>query len=152
MKGIKELRQRVLAAEERFGLNDAQRAAYGERLAVLMNGIEGCIRDQQGEIERQAAIIETCESGAAVQRAKIDDHDTAIAQQATTIEKLKASGARKANENEQLRAMLQSMLQAIESDGRDGLAEAMRELDSKVSALLSAASAEPQAEISNQQI
>ncbi len=44
MRGIKELRQRVLAAEERFGLNDVQRAAYSERLVDLMNGIEGRIR------------------------------------------------------------------------------------------------------------
>ena len=135
-----------MAAEERFGLNDAQRAAYSERLVDLMNGIEGRIRDQQGEIEQQAAIIEKRESEAAVQDAKIDGQGTAIAQQAETIEKLKAAGARKANENEQLRAMLHSLLQAIESDCRDGLAEAMQELDRKVSALMSAAAAEPEAE------
>jgi len=151
MRGIEELRERVLAAEERFGLNDAQRAAYGERLVVLVNGIEGCIRDQQGEIEQQAAIIQKYESEAAVRQAKIDGHDTAIAEQAKTIEKLEATGARKANENEQLRVMLQSMLQAIESDGRDGLAEAMQELDRKVNALVGGVAAETVTEESNEQ-
>ncbi len=118
MSGIEELRERVLAAEERVGLNDAQRAAYSERLMILMNGIEGCIHDQQSEIERQAG----------------------------TIEKLQASDALKAKENEQLRAMLQSMLQTIEADGRDGLADAMLELDRKVSALMNVAAVEPEAE------
>jgi hypothetical protein len=146
MRGIKELRQRVLAAEERVGQNDAQRAEYSERLVVLMNGIEERIRDQQGKIKQQTAVIRKHKSEAVVQQAKIDGQGTAIAQQAETIEKLKAAGDRKTTENEQLRAMLQSMLQAIESDGRDGLAEAMQELDRKVSALMSAAVAEPEAE------
>ncbi len=144
MRGIKELRQRVLAAEERFGLNDAERAAYSERLVVLMSEIEGRIGDQKFKIKQQAAVIKTGESEAAVLQAKIDGQGTAIAQQAETIEKLKASGARKTSENEQLRAMLHSMLQTIESGGRDGLAEAMQELDRKVSALMSAAAAEPE--------
>jgi hypothetical protein len=152
MKSIKELRQRVLAAEEQFGLNDAERAAYSERLVVLMGEVEGRISDQKFKIKQQAAVIRTGNSEAAVLQARIDGQGTAIAQQAETIEKLKASGARKANENEQLRTMLQSMLQTIESGGRDGLAEAMQDLDRKVSAMMSAAAAEPEDEEFNELI
>ena len=152
MKSIKELRQRVLAAEERFGLNDAERAAYSERLVVLMSDVEERISDQKFKIKQQTADIKTGKSEAAVLQARIDGQGTAIAQQAETIEKLKASGARKANENEQLRSMLQSMLQTIESGGRDGLAEAMQDLDRKVSALMSAAAADPDDEESSESI
>ena len=146
MRGIKELRQRVLAAEERVGLNDAQRTEYSERLVALMNDVEGRIGDQHGKIKKQITTIKKCKAEAVVQQAKIDGQGTAIAQQAEAIEKFKATVARKSSENEQLRAMLQSMLQTIESDGRDGLAEAMQDLDRKVCTLMSAATAEPEAE------
>ena len=51
LSGIEELRQRVMDAEQRFGLNDAQRAKYSERLIVLMNAVEGRIREQQDQID-----------------------------------------------------------------------------------------------------
>lgn len=148
MTGIEELRQRVTDAEERFGLIDAQRAKYSERLIVLMNAIEARIHEQQDEIEKQAEIIAKHEAEVAVQQAKIDGQGTAIAQQAGEIEKLKTAGADKHEENEQLRTMLHSLLQAIESGGRDGLAEVMQELDRKASVLVSTAVTEaPAAEI-----
>ncbi len=66
MSGIEELRERVTDAEKYFGSNDAQRAGYGERLIVMMNAVEGRIREQQDEIAQQAAKIENHETEVAV--------------------------------------------------------------------------------------
>ena len=86
MSGIEELRQRVMDAEERFGLNDAQHAKYRKRLIVSMNVVEGRIREQQDQIDQQAAAIEKHATDAAAQQAKIDGQGTAIAQQAEEID------------------------------------------------------------------
>ncbi len=136
MSGIEELRQRVLDAEERFGLFNEQHVKAGGRLIDLMNAVEARIRDQQGEIERQKSAIDRHRAEIETQKAKIDGHGTAIAQQAEEIEKFKASAAHEAEENEQLRTMLHSLLLASEAGSRDVLAEAMMQLDSKVSGLM----------------
>ncbi len=146
MSGIEELRQRVLDAEERFGLFNEQRAKYSGCLIGLMNTVEERIRDQQGEIERQNSAIDRHRAEIETQMAKIDGQDTAIARQAEEIEKLKASAACKAEENEQLRTMLHSLLQAIEAGSRDVLAEIMVQLDSKVSVLMDGGTPEAVAE------
>ena len=143
MSGIEELRGRVTDAEKYFGSNDAQRAGYGERLIVMMNAVEGRIREQQDEIAQQAAKIENHEIEAAAQQAEIDSQHTAIAQKAGEIENLKDAGVGTGEENEQLRDMLHALLQTIESSGRDGLAEAMQEFDRKASALVDPAAAGP---------
>ena len=57
MSGIEDLRQRVMDAEKRFGLNDAQYAKDSERLIFVMNAVEERIREQQDDIARQAATI-----------------------------------------------------------------------------------------------
>ncbi len=146
MSGIEELRERVMDAEKRFGSKNAERAGYSERLAAMMNAVEGRICEQQDEIAQQAATIEKHDIEAAAQRAKIDSQRTAIDQQAGEIEKLKTAGVGTGEENEELRDMLHALLQAIESSGRDGLAEAMQELDRKASALVDAAAEAPVAE------
>ncbi len=142
MNDIEELRQRVVDAEERFGLIDEQRAKYSERLILLMDAIEGRIHEQQGAIDRHAAIIEKYESEAADQQSRIDGQAAEIAQHAGEVEKLKAAAARKDEENEQLRAMLHSLLQAIEAGGGNGLADTLQTLYRKVSALASTVAAE----------
>lgn len=146
MSGIEELRERVTDAEKYFGSNDAQRAGYGERLIVMMNAVEGHIREQQDEISQQAAKIENHEIETATQQAEIDSQRTAITQQAGEIENLKTAGVGTGEENEQLRDMLQALLQTIESSGHDGLAEAMQEFDRKASALMDPAVDAPVAE------
>ncbi len=143
MSGIEELRERVTDAEKYFGSNDAQRAGYGERLIVMMNAVEGHIREQQGEISQQAAKIENHEIEVTTQQAEIDSQRTAITQQAGEIENLKTAGVGTGEENEQLRDMLHALLQTIESSGHDGLAEAMQEFDRKASALMDLAAAAP---------
>ncbi|MCH8037081.1 MAG: hypothetical protein IIC53_08145, partial [Proteobacteria bacterium] len=146
MSGIEELRQRVLDAEENFGLISEQHARYSERLIGLMDTVEERMRDQQGEIKRQKPAIDRHRAEIETQKAEIDRQGAAIAQQAVEIEKFKASAARKAEENEQLRTMLHSLLQAIEASRRDVLAEIMVQLDAKVSALMDSCAPEAVAE------
>lgn len=110
MSGIEELRQRVVDAEERFGVINQQQAKYSARLISLMNAVEGRILEQQDEIGQQTAAIE-----------------------------------RGSQENEQLRAMLHSLLKAIEAGSRDVLADAMQQLDQKASALVGEQPSEPEA-------
>ncbi len=111
MSGIEELRQRVAEAEEQFGLINETHAKYSGRLISLMNAIEGRILEQQDEIARQKPAIEQ-------HTARIEHSE---------------------QDNEQLRTMLHSLLQAIEAGSQDKLAEAMRLLDQKASALVGAA-------------
>jgi hypothetical protein len=146
MSGIEELRERVTDAERCFGSNGSQRAEYSERLMVMMNAVEGRIHEQQDEIAQQAANIEKYEIEAAAQRTEIDGQHTALAQQAGEIEKLQTAGVGTVEENEELRDMLHVLLQAIETSGRDGLAEAMQELERKASALVDPVAIAPVAE------
>lgn len=117
MSGIEDLRQRVTDAEKRFGLINETHAKYGGRLISLMNAIEECIREQQGELAQQKSIVE---------------------QHLTENEQHKSTIARKEQDNEQLRTMLHSLLQAIEAGSNDLLADAMRQLDQRASALIGA--------------
>jgi hypothetical protein len=113
MSGIEELQQRVVEAEERFGLINAERAKYSERLMGLIDAIETRLGDQQAEIERQAG--ET-------------------ASQAAEMETLRRDSV----ENKLLRGMLQSLLNAIELGNSVALTETMQALDTKISALIGA--------------
>lgn len=115
MTGLEELRQRVAQAEERFGVIDERHAKYSGRLITLMNAIEGRIREQRAEIEQQSG---------------------EILRQGRDNAELSARLSRVDEENEQLRAMLHSLLKAIEGGQRDVLAETMLSLDSTVSALM----------------
>ncbi len=115
MSSIEELQQRVVEAEERFGLINAERAKYSERLMGLIDAIETRLRDQQAEIESQA---------------------TAAASQAEELEVLRQDSA----ENKLLRGMLQSLLNAIELGNSDALGQAMQVMDAKISALIAGSS------------
>jgi hypothetical protein len=59
MSYIEELRQRVEAAERRFGLIDEQERRYSERLLTLMNALESAQEERQDEAaSHQARIVE----------------------------------------------------------------------------------------------
>jgi len=115
MTGIEELRERVLQAERRFGVIDEQHAKYSGRLITLMNAIDGRLREQQSEIEQQSE---------------------EIVRQGKEMATLSTRLTRAAGENEQLRAMLHTLLKAIEGGQRDILTETMLSLDSTVCALM----------------
>ena len=114
MNGIEDLRERVTDAVAHFGQINEQRATYSQRLLDLMNTIEGRIRDQLREIEEH--------------KAKIAHHIAEMESQSSEVGRID-------RENEQLRAMLHALLQAIEAGGYDSLAETLQELEQKASAL-----------------
>lgn len=115
MSGIDQLQQRVQDAEQRFGLIHEQGQKYSERLISLIVAIEDRLRDLHAQIENAKT------SGV--------DRDDEIARQ-------KSEMVRSDQENEQLRKMLHSLLQAVETGGSDSLLETMQMLESKVSALI----------------
>ncbi|MCH8002478.1 MAG: hypothetical protein IIA34_12570 [Proteobacteria bacterium] len=124
MSDIEELRLRVTDAVEHFGRINKQRATYSQRLIDLMSTVEDRIRDQLRAIEEHKSKIAHRLAEIEGQFAKVDGID---------------------RENEQLRAMLHSLLQAIDEGGRDSLAETMQELEGKASALINDGVAEASA-------
>ena len=124
MNDIEKLRLRVADAVEHFGLINKQRATYSHRLIDLMDTVEGRIR------------VQLCE---------IEDHKSKIAHHLAEIESQSAKVEGIDGENEHLRDMLHSLLQAIEEGGRDNLAETMQELEGKASALIGDGAAEASA-------
>ncbi len=111
MSSIEELQHRVVEAEERFGLINAERAKYSERLMGLIDAIETRLGDQQSEIKRQA------------------EEAVSQAEEMVTLR-------RDSDENKLLRGMLQSLLNAIELGNNVALNETMQVLDTKISALI----------------
>ncbi len=101
MSYIDELRERFLAAEQRFGRINEAGKEYRERLMGLMSRIEEEIRCRR-DVERQ---------------------------QAQEIERL-------SGENEDLRTMLMSLLQAVESGDPNSLDDTLGEMDTKVASLI----------------
>ncbi|MEQ9606479.1 MAG: hypothetical protein RLN99_02305, partial [Kiloniellaceae bacterium] len=100
MTEINDLRERVEAAEKRFGLMDEQQRHYSERVIGLIETIEAQLAAARDEIEKQ-----------------IDDNQRLREELAAArgeIEKRTAENQRLAQENEELRSMLHSMLRAIE--------------------------------------
>ncbi|HIP78951.1 MAG TPA: hypothetical protein EYH07_10875, partial [Kiloniellaceae bacterium] len=54
MTELNDLRQRVEAAEERFGLIDEQQQHYSDRLIGLIETIEGQLATARAEVEQRA--------------------------------------------------------------------------------------------------
>lgn len=108
MSYIDELRERFLAAEQRFGqINQAGRE-YRDRLMGLMSRIEEEIRCRR-DVEQQ---------------------------QTQEIERLTGEVDRISGENEQLRTMMMSLLTAVEAGDTDSLGSTLNEMDTKVATLI----------------
>jgi hypothetical protein len=116
MSGIEDLRQRVQDVEQRFGLAREEQAKYSTRLIGLIDEVEGRLRAQQAEIEQQ---------------------QTTLAGSSGEVAKERELVGRLEHENEQLRAMLHSLLKAIETGTRGNFSEIMHTLEQKVTALIS---------------
>lgn len=115
MSDIDDLRRRVSEAEQRFGYVNEECSQYSERVVALIKTLEERLRAQRSINERHAAEVSALESKLAAKQEEVE---------------------RKSRDNEQLRGMLHSLLQAIESGGRHSVTEAMRELDRKISGLV----------------
>src|SRR3546814_13845 len=122
MTDINDLRERVEAAEERFGLLDEQQRHYSERVIGLIEAIEAQLAAARGEIEKQ--IDENLQLG----------QDLAAAR--SEIEQQVDANLRLSQENEELRAMLHSVLRSIEQKTH---MKALQDLEARVSALVAGA-------------
>src|SRR3546814_13758380 len=122
MTDINDLRERVEAAEERFGLLDEQQRHYSERVIGLIEAIEAQLAAARGEIEKQ--IDENLQLG----------QDLAAAR--SEIEQQVDANQRLSQENEELRAMLHSVLRSIEQKTH---MKALQDLEARVSALVAGA-------------
>jgi len=125
MTDINNLRERVEAAEQRFGLMDEQQRHYSERVIGLIETIEAQLAAARGEIEKQ--IDENRQLG----------QDLAAAR--SEIERQVDANLRLSQDNEELRAMLHSVLRSIEQKTH---MKTLQDLEARVSALV--ASAAPQ--------
>ena len=103
MSEINDLRERVEAAEQRFGLIDEQQRHYSARVIGLIETIEAQLAAARGEIEKQIA-----------------------------------ENLRLAQDNEELRHMLHSVLRSIEEKT---FTSTLQDLESRVSALVASAGA-----------
>src|SRR3546814_1753910 len=122
MTDINDLRERVEAAEERFGLLDEQQRHYSERVIGLIEAIEAQLAAARGEIEKQ--IDENLQLG----------QDLAAAR--SEIELQVDANLRLSQENEELRTMLPSVLRSIEPKTH---MKALQDLEARVSALVAGA-------------
>lgn len=103
MSEINDLRERVEAAEQRFGLIDEQQRHYSARVIGLIETIEAQLAAARGEIEKQIA-----------------------------------ENLRLAQDNEELRRMLHSVLRSIEEKT---FTSTLQDLESRVSALVASTGA-----------
>jgi len=124
MTDINNLRERVEAAEQRFGLMDEQQRHYSERVIGLIETIEAQLAAARGEIEKQ--IDENRQLG----------QDLAAAR--SEIEQQVGANLRLSQENEELRAMLHSVLRSIEQKTH---MKTLQDLEARVSALVASAGA-----------
>ena len=124
MTDINNLRERVEAAEQRFGLMDEQQRHYSERVIGLIETIEAQLAAARGEIEKQ--IDENRQLG----------QDLAAAR--SEIEQQVGANLRLSQENEELRAMLHSVLRSIEQKTH---MKTLQDLEARVSALVTSAGA-----------
>ena len=115
MDEIESLRRRAEQAQQRISRPGARSGQMSDRLAELVEAVDA-------EIAAQADII--------------DHHKADIARLNNELEEAKSEAQRLNHENEQVRAILKSLLQAIEGEGTAGLGEAMVQLETKVSALV----------------
>jgi len=142
MTDINNLRERVEAAEQRFGLMDEQQRHYSERVIGLIETIETQLQAARGEIEKQIAENRRLGEELAAARSEIEERDGAarrlgedlagargeidrqtaenrqLVEDLTTaraeVEEQTAENLRMSQENEELRSMLHSLLRSIE--------------------------------------
>jgi len=119
MGDINELRQRVEAAEERFGLIKEEQSKYSQRLIELIARLENSLHTLRSKTESGEEEIARLNSQNAELRSKTESNEEEI--------------ARVNFQNEELRSMLHSLLLSIESDNFDST---LRSLDTRIAAMI----------------
>jgi FtsZ-binding cell division protein ZapB len=153
MTEISDLKRRVDAVGEKFGRLAEQENRYGERLAGLLNAVEeGFARSQsetqtlKDELESARDEIKTLSREVGAKQEEAHQHRSEIDGLKEEREKLASEidglqeereklareidGAK--DESKQLRGMLLTLLEAVESGGNLDIGTAMRKLESRI--------------------
>lgn len=142
MDDLAQLQSRVEAARERLGGVEADQRKYGLRLDDLVRIVEGALSRQSEDLKAariRSASLET----------ELDDARNMIARQEVELAGKETDIARLESQNEQLRAMVKTLLDLVEGRNATPMREAMLRLERGVRHLLSetgAAGMKPAAE------
>jgi hypothetical protein len=129
MDDLTQLQSRVEAARERLGGAEADQRKYGLRLDDLVRIVEGALSHQSEELKAariRSASLET----------ELDDARNAISRQEVELAGKETDIARLESQNEQLRAMVMTLLELVEGRNATPLREAMVRLERGVRHLL----------------
>lgn len=164
MTEISDLKRRVEAVGEKFGQLAEQESRYGERLSDLVNAVEEGFARSQKEVETLRSELDSARGELDGARSEIDKlkQDLEAAKEesqrrAGELESVKSDRDRLAGELEgvkserdrlageldeakeesrQLRAMVLSLLEAVESGGTLDMGSAMRNLESRIDRIM----------------
>ncbi len=139
MSEISDLKQRVEAVGEKFGRLAEQESSYGERLVDLLDAVEEGFAQSQRESQKLKSAFESTQDEIKKLTGELDAAKEEARQRSGELDGVKEErakllseldGAR--DESKQLRGMLQTLLEAVESGGNLDLGEAMRNLESRI--------------------
>lgn len=139
MSEISDLKQRVEAVGEKFGRLAEQESGYGKRLTDLLDAVEEGFAQSQRESEKLKSEFESTQDEIKKLTGELDAAKEEARQHSGELDGVKEErakllseldGAR--DESKQLRGMLQTLLEAVESGGNLDLGEAMRNLESRI--------------------
>jgi hypothetical protein len=129
MDDLAQLQSRVEAARERLDGAEADQRKYGLRLDDLVRIVEGALSRQAEELKAariRSASLET----------ELDDARNAVSRQELELAGKETDIARLETQNEQLRAMVKTLLDLVEGRSHTPLREAMLRLERGVRGLL----------------
>jgi hypothetical protein len=129
MDDLAQLQSRVEAARERLGGAEADQRKYGLRLDDLVRIVEGAL-------SRQAEDLKAARIRSASLETELDDARNAIARSEVELAGKETDIARLESQNEQLRAMVMTLLELVEGRNTTPLREAMLRLERGVRSLL----------------
>jgi len=150
MTEISDLKRRVEAVGEKFGRLAEQESSYGERLSGLLNAVEeGFARSQretqalkselaiaQDELKKLTADLEAVRDEARQHRSELD---VVKAEREAVTSQFEAAK----DESRQLRGMLVTLLDAVETGGYLDIGTAMRKLESRIDRIVTSTDGDP---------
>lgn len=136
MDDISQLRSRVAAAQQRMTSAAEEQRKYGLRLADVVRIVEGSLARQRGELEAAVSKAAQCQaerdaalSKAADCQADLDTAETRLSEIELRSTALAAQTVQLAAQNEQLRGMVMSLLQLIESRSTAPMTDALQRIE-----------------------
>lgn len=136
MEDLSQLQSRVDAARERLGGVEADQRKYGLRLDDLVRIVEGALAQQSEELK--AARIRS-----ASLQTELDDAQNSVSRMELDLASRETDLARLAGQNEQLRAMVMTLLQVVEGRSATPMREAMVRLERGVRNLITETPSNP---------